>query len=187
MAENFDVTTTDIDGLLIFTMDQKQDERGWFMEKYRHEALVKLGLPEDFVALQNNVSYNKDIGVTRGIHAEPWDKYISVISGEVFAAYIDLRPGKGFGKVVTTKITPTTAVYLPRGCGNSFQTTQPDTYYSYLVNDYWTAEKYNKYTFVNLADPTLAIAWPIPLKEAIMSDRDQNHPMLVDVKPMEDV
>ena len=40
------------------------------------------------------------------------------------------------------------------------------------------------YTFVNLADPELAIEWPIPLAEATVSEADLNHPMLADVVPM---
>jgi dTDP-4-dehydrorhamnose 3,5-epimerase len=39
--------------------------------------------------------------------------------------------------------------------------------------------------FVNLADPDADVKWPIPLDQAVMSDRDKNHPMLKDVKPME--
>ena len=37
---------------------------------------------------------------------------------------------------------------------------------------------------MNLADPELAIEWPIPLDEATVSEADLNHPMLADVVPM---
>jgi hypothetical protein len=29
------------------------------------------------------------------------------------------------------------------------------------------------------------VPWPIPLDQAILSDKDRNHPMLRDVKPLE--
>ena len=32
-------------------------------------------------------------GATRGIHAEPWDKFVSVATGRVFGAWVDLREG----------------------------------------------------------------------------------------------
>jgi len=37
---------------------------------------------------------------------------------------------------------------------------------------------------VNLADPTLRIQWPIPLEQSTISDKDAQHPMLIDVAPM---
>ncbi len=177
--------TTDIPGLLVFEVTSVGDERGYFQEKFQKAKLVAAGLPEAFNVVQNSLSYNKEAGVTRGFHAEPWDKYISVVTGKVFAAYVDLRAGDGFGKVVTVEITPNTAVFLPEGVANSFQTLEPDTYYLYSVNAHWSADNYDKYSFVNLADPTLGVQWPISLDDAIISERDQNHPLLADVKAME--
>ena len=181
----FTAHQTDIPGLIFFDVTSIGDQRGWFQEKYQRAKLVAAGLPADFNVVQTNVSYNKEKGVIRGFHAEPWDKYISVVTGKVFVAYVDLRPGDGFGKVVSAELDSDRAVYLPRGVANGFQTIQEDTYYIYSVNDHWSQENYDKYTFVNLADPRLNVDWPIPLGQSIMSDRDQNHPMLADVKPME--
>jgi dTDP-4-dehydrorhamnose 3,5-epimerase len=179
--------TTKIPGLLIFDVTQVSDERGHYQEVFQKAKLVAAGLPEDFNVIQTNVSYNKQAGVTRGFHAEPWDKYISIVKGKVFAAYVDLRQGDSFGQVVTTEITPTTCVYLPQGVGNSFQTLENDTYYLYSVNAHWSAEAYSNYCFANLADPEIGIQWPISLDNAIMSDRDRNHPALKDAKRFEAV
>jgi dTDP-4-dehydrorhamnose 3,5-epimerase len=181
----FQGRTTAIPGLLLFDIQDVHDERGYFQEKYQKAKLVTAGMPETFNVVQNSLSFNKEAGVTRGFHAEPWDKYISVVTGKVFAAYLDLRQGPTFGTVVTTEITPNTAVFLPQGVANSFQTLEPDTYYLYSVNAHWSADNYEKYSFVNLADPTLNVQWPIALDQAIISDRDRNHPLLADVKPME--
>jgi dTDP-4-dehydrorhamnose 3,5-epimerase len=176
---------TDIPGLLIFDVTLVGDDRGYFQEKFQKAKLVQAGLPESFNVVQNSLSYNKEAGVTRGLHAEPWDKYISVITGKVFCAYVDLRKGPSFGKMVTVELTPTKAVFLPQGVANSFQTLEPDTYYLYSVNAHWSADNYEKYCFVNLADPGLNIQWPISLDKATMSDRDRNHPLLKDITPME--
>lgn len=181
----FTIKQTEIPGLLLIHVTHIGDDRGWYQEKYQKEKLVAAGFPNSFTALQTNFSYNKQAGVTRGLHAEPWDKFIGVVKGKVFAAYVDLRKGDSFGKTVTVEIDEDTAVYLPKGVGNSFQTIEDDTYYFYNVNDFWSAEKYTQYTFANTGDPDLAIEWPIPLSEAVMSDRDRNHPLLKDVTPME--
>ena len=175
------ITETTIPGLLLTDLSVYGDQRGWFKENYQQAKMAKLGLPE-FKPVQNNISYNAERGATRGIHAEPWDKFISVASGRVFGAWVDLREGDSFGKVFTTELDPTKAIYVPRGVGNAFQALEDDTVYTYLVNDHWSAE--TKYTFLNLADDTVKIDWPIPLDEAILSDKDKKHPFLSDVDPM---
>lgn len=181
----FQARTTTIPGLLIFDVNYVGDDRGYFQEKYQKAKLTAAGMPDSFNAVQNSLSYNKQAGVTRGLHAEPWDKYISVVKGKVFAAYVDLRKGDSFGRVVTTEINPNITVFLPQGVANSFQTLEDDTYYLYSVNAHWSADDYEKYCFVNLADSQLNIAWPIPLDKALVNDRDRDHPVLKDVKPME--
>ncbi|HJP96909.1 MAG TPA: dTDP-4-dehydrorhamnose 3,5-epimerase [Candidatus Saccharimonadales bacterium] len=173
------VHPTKIPGLLVLDLPVHGDNRGWFKENWQREKMVALGLP-DFGPVQNNISFNKTAGVVRGIHAEPWDKYISVANGKVFAALVDLRPGETFGVIETVEIAPNTAIYVPKGVGNSFQTLEPDTVYTYLVNAHWSPDA--EYTFVNLADPDLAIQWPIPLDQAELSDKDKNHPMLAELK-----
>jgi len=175
---------TDIPGLLIFDITAVGDERGWFQEKYQRAKLIAAGLPDGFIVVQTNVSYNKDKGVARGLHAEPWEKYISVIKGRVFVAFVDLRAGGNFGKVVTAEIGNNQAIFVPQGVANSYQTLEADTYYVYSVSAHWSQELYDKYVSVNMADPQLQITWPIDLQNAIVSERDRNHPMLKNIEPM---
>lgn len=175
--------TTNIPGMLVFDLPVHGDARGWFKENWQREKMCALGLP-DLGPVQNNISFNAERGVTRGIHAEPWDKYISVATGSVFGAWVDLRPGESFGEVYTCVIDPSKAIYVPRGVGNSFQALEDGTAYTYLVNAHWSAELKKTYTFVNLADPELGIEWPIPLSECELSEADRDHPMLADALPM---
>ena len=177
------VTKTNIPGLLVFDLPVHGDNRGWFKENWQRAKMTELGLP-DFHPVQNNISFNASRGVTRGIHAEPWDKFISIGSGEIFGAWVDLRPGEGFGQVFTTRLDPSKAIYVPRGVGNSFQALADNTVYTYLVNAHWSLEQKKTYTFVNLADPRLGIEWPIPLDQCELSEADKNHPMLAQAKPM---
>ena len=174
---------TNIPGMLVFDLPVHGDSRGWFKENWQRAKQLELGLP-DLGPVQNNISFNAERGVTRGIHAEPWDKYISVATGSVFGAWVDLRPGESFGEVYTCVIDPSKAIYVPRGVGNSFQALEDGTAYTYLVNAHWSAELKKTYTFVNLADPELGIEWPIPLSECELSEADKAHPMLKDAIPM---
>ena len=175
------IQETSIPGLLILDLPVHGDSRGWFKENWQREKMLAAGLP-DLGPVQNNISFNDEVGTTRGIHAEPWDKYVSVATGKIFGAWVDLREGDSFGKVFTAELDASKAIFVPRGVANSYQTLEADTAYVYLVNDHWspTAE----YTFLNLADETAAIKWPIPLENALLSEKDQAHPRLKDVVPM---
>ena len=176
------VTETIIPGLFVIDLVVHGDIRGWFKENYQKEKLETLGLPK-FDIVQINFSYNEEVGVTRGLHAEPWEKFISVANGIVFGAWVDLRKGESFGTVLTLPINPGTAFFVPRGVANGYQTLEPNITYSYLVNEHWSADA--KYGAVNLFDLALEIKWPIEQSKAIISDKDKNNPMLNDVNPME--
>lgn len=177
------VAETGIPGLKVVELSVHGDSRGWFKENWQREKMVAAGIP-DLRFVQNNISFNDNRGVTRGIHAEPWDKFISVATGSVFGAWVDLRPGAGFGKVFTCTLDPSRAIFVPRGVGNSYQALEDGTAYTYLVDAHWSLELKKTYTFVNLADPELAIDWPIPLGECELSEADRAHPMLADALPM---
>ena len=174
---------TPIPGVVLYDLPVHGDNRGWFKENWQREKMRALGLP-DFGPVQNNISFNEKAGTTRGIHAEPWDKYISVATGRIFGAWVDLREGPSFGTVFTAELDPSQAIFIPRGVGNAFQTLEDNTAYTYLVNDHWSADAQGQYTFLNLADETAAITWPIPLEQAELSDKDRAHPRLADVVPM---
>lgn len=181
-GKSLSIQETTIPGMLLLDLPVHGDSRGWFKENWQREKMVAAGLP-DLGPVQNNISFNDEVGTTRGIHAEPWDKYVSVATGKIFGAWVDLREGDSFGKVFTAELDPSKAIFVPRGVANSYQTLEPDTAYVYLVNDHWspTAE----YTFLNLADETANIQWPIPLENALLSEKDQAHPRLGAVVPMQ--
>ncbi len=174
---------TPIPGVVLYDLPVHGDNRGWFKENWQREKMVALGLP-DFRPVQNNISFNEKAGTTRGIHAEPWDKFISVATGRIFGAWVDLREGPSFGAVFTAELDPSHAIFIPRGVGNAFQTLEDNTAYTYLVNDHWSADAQSQYTFLNLADETAAIDWPVPLGQAELSDKDKAHPRLAEVEPM---
>ncbi len=182
MADALAVEGTPIPGLLVVRLPVHADARGWFKEAWQREKMTALGLP-DFGPVQSNMSFNKHRGATRGIHAEPWDKFVTVATGRVFGAWVDLREGESFGARFTVEIDPSVAVFVPRGVGNSYQALEADTAYCYLVNDHWRPGF--TYPALALDDPTAAIDWPIPLADAEISEKDATqNPRLDGVTPM---
>ncbi len=175
------VETTPIPGLLVVRMPVHADARGWFKENWQREKMVALGLP-DFGPVQNNISFNAARGSTRGIHTEPWDKFISLATGRIFGAWVDMREGTSFGTTFHLEVDPSVAVFVPRGVGNSYQALEDGTAYTYLVNDHWRPGV--AYPALHLGDETADIPWPIPLDEAEISEKDHGNPRLGDVVPM---
>lgn len=172
------ITETEIEGLLIIGLVVYDDQRGFFKENFDRKQLVAAGCPISCLDMDiQNISYNRR-GATRGIHAEPWDKYISVAYGRAFAAFVDLRR-PGFRRKLCLELGPDTAVFVPYGVGNSFQALEEPTVYSYMVNGRWKPN--TCYKAVDLADPELAIPWPID--RAFISDKDLRNPRLCDVEP----
>lgn len=175
-----------IPGMIEFDIPVHGDNRGWFKENFQKEKMFPLGFPEIFFQdnkLQNNVSLSRK-GVLRGLHAEPWDKYISVAdNGRVLGSWVDLREGNSFGHVYQTVIDASKGIYVPRGVANGFQVLSETVSYSYLVNDYWALALKPKYAFVNYADPALGITWD-DVENAEVSEADKNHPLLEDVVPL---
>lgn len=175
-----------IPGLIEFDIPVYEDNRGWFKENFQKEKMIPLGFPESFFSegkLQNNVSFSAK-NVLRGLHAEPWDKYISVADdGKVLGTWVDLREGDTFGNVYQKEIDASVGIFVPRGVANGFQVLSDKVAYSYLVNDYWALELKPKYAFVNFADETLGVKWH-DLENAQVSQADLEHPLLKDVQPL---
>ncbi len=173
--------STPIPGLTVWELPVHGDNRGWFKETWQREKMLAAGMP-DFGPVQNNIAFNESAGTTRGIHAEPWDKFISVATGRIFGAWVDMRAGPTFGTVFTAQVDPSRAVFVPRGVGNSYQTLEPNTVFTYLVNDHYSPDA--SYPSVNPADSTLAIDWPIPLEQAELSAKDRAQGGLAEVTPI---
>ena len=166
------IEETTIPGVLRIALEVKPNDDGWFKENFHREKLAELGMD----VVQHNVAYFAAAGTVRGIHAEPWDKYMSPTSGRVFAAIVDLRDTETFGRVETFELGPEQALYVPRDVGNSFCTVTPHTTYNFLVNEHWSPER----VAVDLFDPELAIEWPaLELKH---TERDAANPSLAQLR-----
>lgn len=170
------LTPTRIDGLTVIDLDIFDDARGSFREAFQQEKLEALGLPR-LGPVQWNVAENLRRGILRGIHAEPWDKYIHVLAGEIFAAIVDLRrESPTFGAVETFTLDRSRALSVARGLGNAYQVLSDGALYGYLVNAHWKAGE--PYLAIAYDDPQLAIRWPLPVSADDLSAKDRALPTL---------
>lgn len=179
--QDLSIQTTEIPGLLVVNKKVRHDARGWFMEAWQREEMLRAGLP-DLGPVQMNISHNDVRGTLRGIHTEPWDKYVGIINGKAFVAFVDLREGPSFSKTHYQEIDPSVSVFVPRGVGNSYLTLTDNLDYAYLVNAHWRPGV--AYPALRYNDPTVSIPWPLPEHELLPSDKDRSTPFLNDVEPI---
>lgn len=179
MKKNNYIHKTGLEGLLIIDRPIFPDSRGFFREAVRLNELEELGI--DFKPVQVNHSVSVP-GVIRAIHAEQWNKLVYPVTGEIFIAIVDIRPeSKTFGQVETFNFNDDNRklLYIPVGFANSICVVGKEPVnYIYLVDQYYTGQDIRAITW---NDPDLAIDWPI--KDPIISERDQNNPTLRSLFP----
>jgi dTDP-4-dehydrorhamnose 3,5-epimerase len=153
-----------IAGLAVLSLKQVSDERGTVRELFRRSAFDAAGVGELGPILQVNVTENGR-GAVRGIHAEAMTKLVSVVSGEAFGVYVDLRPASPTrGAVESVMLVPGVQVLVPPGVGNGFQALVEGTQYAYCFDHEWQPGMAG--LACNPLDPDLAIAWPLPIDPA---------------------
>lgn len=174
------ITKTKIPGLLVIQRPTYPDDRGFFREVYRQNELKEF-IGFDFQPVQQNHSLSKP-QVIRAIHAENWNKLVYPVTGEMFAAIVDIRPEeKTFGMVETFTFSPEDqkALFIPKGLANSICVMGDEPVnYVYLVDDYWDGTDTRA---VAWDDPDLNIQWPV--KNPVVSERDRQNPTLRELFP----
>ncbi len=164
------VERTNIPGLIVFDLPVHGDNRGWFQGELAAREDDRAA-PARFRPVQNNISFNAKKGVTRGIHAEPWDKYIGIATGAVFGAWSTCARARA-----SARCTPPASTRPRRSTCRAAWQQHPGARRRHRVHvprqRHWSLEQKKTYTFVNLAYPELDIQWPIPLEESERSEAD---------------
>lgn len=169
------VQPTSLSGLYHIELNINEDDRGSFREVWHKEKMEAAGLPK-LATVQQNISESR-YGVIRGIHAEPWDKYIHIAYGSVFAAIADLREESDtFGDFASFYLDRTNALFVPRGFGNAFQVMSKLAIYVYLVTAHWQPSAV--YPAIAFDDADIGIPWPITGAKQIVSAKDRSNPSL---------
>lgn len=170
------VTKTSIEGLVLIERPEYKDNRGFFREVF-HMTDIKKSTGIDFKPVRMNHSFSKP-NVIRALHAEDINKLVYPVTGEMFAAMVDIRPeSKTFGKIeeFVFKESDSKTLFVPSGVANSICVSgKKDVHYIYLVDVYYNAGADT--TAIAWNDPDLNINWPV--KKPIISKRDKNNPTL---------
>ena len=167
------------------------DNRGYFSPYFIQKDFDELGFER---VVQTNRSKSGK-GVLRGLHfqKEPMTqaKIVEVISGAAIDVVVDMRvESSTYGKSTAVLLTPYdkdkensgSQLFVPRGFAHGFLSLEDNTVFQYLIdNDY--APSHEGGIFWN--DPDLGIDWEgmmkkYDIKEPLLSEKDQVHPLLKD-------
>ena len=154
------------------------DQRGYFMETYREDQFLELGLPGTFV--QDNHSYSKK-GVVRGLHFQwdpPMGKLMRVTRGAAFLVALDLRLGSPtLGKWVGIEATAENRkqVWAPASFARGFCALTDDAEVQYKCTGIYNSKAESA---IRWNDPAIGIEWPI--RDVIISEKDRNAPGLAE-------
>lgn len=176
-----DIIKTNIEGVLIIEPRLFKDERGYFFESWsKREFEEKVGNIE-FV--QDNESKSSN-GVMRGLHFQrpPFtqSKLVRCVRGRVLDVAVDLRKGsKTYGQHVAVELTEDNhrQFFIPKGFAHGFAVLSETAVFQYKCDNFYHPEADGG---ISITDESLGIDWKIPVKEAILSEKDTKHPLLKD-------
>lgn len=158
--------------VVVFTADSYEDDRGFFMETYRYDHFLKLGLPGSFV--QDNHSRSRK-GVVRGLHFQwepPMGKLMRVTRGAAFLVAVDLRVGSPtLGRWVGVEVSAENRkqVWAPAGFARGFCALTDDTEVQYKCTGIYNGKAESA---IRWDDPAIGIDWPI--RRPVVSEKDRN-------------
>jgi dTDP-4-dehydrorhamnose 3,5-epimerase len=153
------------------------DQRGFFLESYRHNVMAGLGIADDLV--QHNHSRSRR-GVVRGMHFQPgMAKLVGCARGAIVDVLVDLRRGSpGFGSWEAFELTDENLhqLYCPDGFAHGFCVTSEVADVVYKCSSYWDPTAERGFAF---DDPDVGIEWPDV--ELNPSARDRQAPLLSEI------
>jgi dTDP-4-dehydrorhamnose 3,5-epimerase len=159
------------------------DDRGFFCETFREEALSEAGIDDLWV--QDNHSRSSR-GVVRGLHFQIGlgaAKLVRCGRGHIWDVIVDLRRGsptysqwQGFDLSDENM----QALYVPIGFAHGFCVISETADVLYKQTRYYDVSVERGIAF---DDPTVSVDWPLPADEVVVSDRDANGPALETVAP----
>jgi dTDP-4-dehydrorhamnose 3,5-epimerase len=172
-----------VPGVRVIVPQRHRDQRGFFSEVWRQDAMMRAGIGTQFV--QENHAFSRAAGTLRGLHFQVGPaaqaKLIRCTRGSVFDVAVDIRRGSPtFGRHAKAVLSAEnwTQLYVPVGFAHGYCTLEPDSEVIYKVSAH-----YDPASERGLAwdDPDLAIAWPFGGDRAVLTERDRNYPRLAEL------
>lgn len=148
------------------------DERGFFMETFRHDEFVKHCGNYQFVQ-DNHSSSGK--GILRGLHyqhKQPQGKLVRVTKGEVFDVAVDMRANSPtFGQWVGEYLSEHNKqmMWVPPGFAHGFYVTSDMAEFQYKCTDYYAPD--DEYSLL-WNDPAVNVDWPLAGSLPVLSAKD---------------
>jgi len=175
-----EVRQTTLPGAVVLVPTAHRDERGFFMETYRREALAAAGIGDDFV--QDNHSRSAR-GVLRGMHLQIGAgiaKLVRCARGEILDVIVDVRhgsPAYGRWEAFTLDDRDHHQLYVPVGFAHGFCVVSEIADVIYRQTGYYDPGLERG---IAHDDPAIGIAWPAGT-EFTVSDRDRAAPRLAEI------
>jgi dTDP-4-dehydrorhamnose 3,5-epimerase len=175
------ISKATLDGPLLIEPVVHGDERGFFLESYRADALADAGVDVQFV--QGNHSRSRQ-GVVRGLHFQPGQvKLVECPRGAIFDVACDIRVGSPtFGHWVGYQLDDEThrQLLVPDGFAHGFCVLSEVADVTYKVSSYYDASLEGGFKF---DDPQVGVEWPGGADALIASARDSGAPTLAELTP----
>ena len=174
----FEFYDTPLPGLKLVQRKPIEDARGFFARLYCADEFRAAGLNKPIAQINHTLTRRK--GAVRGLHFQhaphAETKLVSCLSGAVFDVAVDLRANSPtflhwHGEILSAENHRN--LLIPEGFAHGFQTLTEDCELLYLHTAPFHSEAEGA---LNVADPALAIAWPLPVSE--LSERDRAHPFI---------
>jgi dTDP-4-dehydrorhamnose 3,5-epimerase len=163
-----------IPDVLLLTPARFGDSRGFFSETFSAVRAHDAGIEFDFV--QDNHSLSQARGTLRGLHCQVaphvQGKLVRAVRGAIWDVAVDARHGSPtFGQHVAAELSAANwqQLWVPPGFLHAFCTLEPDCEVVYKTTGYY--DKASERGIV-WNDPDLAIPWPVPAAEIVLSDKD---------------
>ncbi|TFI59900.1 dTDP-4-dehydrorhamnose 3,5-epimerase [Sphingomonas parva] len=163
---------------------RRSDERGFFSEVWRADALESEGISIDWV--QDNHSFSATAGVIRGLHFQTppcaQDKLVRVTRGSIFDVAVDIRQGSPtFGRWVGLVISAEkwNQILVPKGFAHGFMTLEPNCEVLYKVSAPY-APAHDR--AIRYDDPAIGVEWPDVEADVLLSQKDASAPRLAYVE-----
>ncbi len=177
------IQPTPVPGLVAIEPDRHADERGFFVETYRRSWHEQAGIPPAEAFVQDNHSRSTR-GVLRGLHLQLGEgvaKLVRCARGRIFDVGVDLRRGSPtYGRWAGVELDDEglRELYVPVGFAHGFCVLSEVADVIYKQSGYYDAELERAIAW---NDPEIAISWPLPAGELIVSARDQAAPRLAEM------
>jgi dTDP-4-dehydrorhamnose 3,5-epimerase len=171
-----DIEATSIAGVLIVRPKKFGDERGFFSEVFKQEALDQAGVKISWI--QDNHAFSSTRGVVRGLHFQsaPYAqaKLVRVVRGAIYDVAVDIRAGSPtYGAYVGIELSAAnwTQLLVPEGMAHGYCTLSDECEVLYKVSAPYAPRNEGGLLW---NDPDLGIDWPINQAEATLNARDQS-------------